>query len=474
MRCQHTYKYETRFQRIFKVELDLFRYLTTYIVVLNSRVKISASRRSLCSFSALTFTLLLSACATAPAPKISSVASTSTAPPSIPSNIASIMSITRAHRLDTKLNVEFDWWKLLQSSQLNTLIEQGFAAYPSVESVQRLLLKVQQSDIVRSGYFHSAISVNDASNGLNTLSFQKTRSVLISDTFVGDSYYGFHARQLAISYLPEALHISSLSLPKSTNERRQLQAEATYRTLASNLIACVLQESSLHAQMRSARKIIAIDLSLLSILRKQHKVGLVTQSAVSKQKNTVHHSQQALLLIHKQFTQTRELLHLLLGIPPEDALPESVSLNTLHSSLTLPLEVPTTLVAQRPDVRAAQLEMQTNSAKYQNTMKMALKNTEDTLIAIYSDAIKFKAATASEQESLAALTAMRHKYAEKSASYRDLLAAQQNLQLAKLRLIQCRTETLGNAIALYHSLGGAWWNKTINLEIASNLQQTSL
>jgi len=420
----------------------------------------------------MAITLLLSACATAPASKVASNQASSP-PPTIPSNIASIMSAARAHRLDTKLNVEFDWWKLLQSAQLNTLIEQGFAAYPTVESVQSLLLKVQQSDIVRSGYFHSAISVNNASNGSSTLSFQQNRPVLTSGTFVGDSYYGFHARQLAISYLPEALHISSLSLPKSTSERRQLQAEATYRTLASNLIACVLQESSLHAQMRSARKVIAIDFSLLSILRRQHKAGLVTQATVSEQQKSAHHSQQALLLIQKQFTQTRELLHLLLGIPPDDALPESVSLNTLHSTLALPLEIPTKLVEQRPDVRAAQLEMHASSAQYQNTMKVALKNTEDTLIAIYSDAIKLKAATASEQESLSALTTMRKNYADKTVNYRDVLAAKQSLQLAKLRLIQCRTETLGNAISLYHALGGAWWNETVRLEIASNLQQAS-
>jgi len=60
-------------------------------------------------------------------------------------------------RLETKLNIQFDWWKLLQSPQLNMLIEQLFNANPTVNGAQTVLLKLQQNDNSGEGYFYSSI-----------------------------------------------------------------------------------------------------------------------------------------------------------------------------------------------------------------------------------------------------------------------------------------------------------------------------
>lgn len=418
-----------------------------------------ASNRPLWSFSALAITALLSACAGTPA------ATTPKADSPLPQTVAANPpGANNNQRSDTKLNVQFDWWKLLQSTQLNALIEQSFAAYPTVDSAQNALLKVQQSGIVQFGYFHFATSVSTG----NLVSLQDFPNPP-TEKFIGDSYYGLHAQQLIVSYLPEALHISAVSLPKSEAEMKRLQLEATYRTLADNLIACMLQEASLRAQMNTARKIVAIDQSLLAILRKQLKAGLVTQADVASQQTSVARSEQALLPIKKQFEQTRELLHLLLGIAPEADLPQTIDLATPNLHQELPLEVPAALIDQRPDVRAAQLAMPSSNVQYQATMSVALKDTEGTLLAIYNDTLALKAATVAEQESAATLESIRKRYSAAAANYQDVIAAERNLQLARLRLTQTRTQHLGDAVALYHALGGAWWNDAVKLEIDRDL-----
>jgi outer membrane protein TolC len=415
----------------------------------------------------LIFASLLSACASAPNPKTSDTGKAADAQQASPA----APSATSAQRADTKLNVQFDWWKLLQSSQLNSLIEQSFAAYPTLDSAQAALLKTQQSDIARSGYFHSGISVNTSANGLNRLAMLQGQPDTADKRFIGEAYYGLHARQLAIAYLPEALRVSPISLPKSTAEMKQLQMEATYRTLASNLVAGLLQDASLRAQMNTARKVVAIDQSLLTILRKQLKAGLATPADIAAQQTSAEHSAQALASIKKQFGQTQELLHILLGVPQNTDLPQPLDLAALQLLQELPLEVPAALIEQRPDARAAQLEMLPASTQYQNTMNVALKNTEDTLVSIYNDAIALKAAIASEQESTIALESMRKRYSANTANYQDVISAEQSLQLAKLRLVQTRTQHLGDAVALYHAVGGAWWNDSIDLAIASELKQ---
>lgn len=464
--CQPTAQYAILFVWRFKVESTLLRH-SYRIAVIQKPDNFLIVKRLLWPLPALALAVLLSGCA-GRAPTKPSDSNKGTA---APQNTPVIPPVSIAQRLDTKLNIQFDWWKLLQSPQLNMLIEQAFNAHPSVDSAQSILLKLQQSDIARLGFFHSAITVNDALHGENKLSLVQDLATPTDTKFIGDAYYDFHARQLTVGYVPEVLRASTLSLPKTEAELRQLQLEATYRTLASNLIACVIQEASLRAQMVAARKVAAIDQSLLAISRKQQRAGLVTQSNVAAQQASAERSAQALLIIKAQFEQTRELLHLLLGIAPDVDLPPTFELATLHLSEELPLELPAALVVQRPDVRAAQLDMQPTSVKYQTTENVALKNAEDTLHTIYNDAIALKAAAASEQDHLAMLESARKQYAAKTANYADLLAAEQNVQLARLRFAQVRARQLGNAIALYHAVGGAWWNtdNVVTLEIAREL-----
>lgn len=378
-----------------------------------------------------------------------------------------------AQRLDTKLNIQFDWWKLLQSPQLNTLIEQSLNSYPDVDTAQAALLKTQQNGISRTGFFHAAAGISNAANMHDKPALAASPSNSADTKFIGVAYFALHTQQSASGYLPELLHSRELAAgPDQVEvELRRLQLEATYLTLASNLIACVLQESSLRAQMVAARKIAAIDQSLLVIARKQLKAGLVTQARVSVQQNTAERSAQALLALKEQFEQTRELLRLLLGLAPDADLPETFELDALHFPELLSLELPDTLIGQRPDVRAALLATQDSSAKYQSAVGFALSNVEDISLAIYNDAVALKAALAGEHDSAEALSSMRQQYSAHAANYLDMLAAEQNAQLAALRLAQARSRQLGNAVALYHALGGAWWNDTVTLEIAGELSQ---
>jgi outer membrane protein TolC len=400
--------------------------------------------------------MLLSGCAASGKAKVAEPVAQTAAPTPVPFSV---------ERLDTKLNVQFDWWKLLQSPPLNMLIEQSFAAYPTVASAQETLLKAQQSELVRAGYFIPPVSVSDAANGKSKLLLPQTANDPTEAQFIGNSYYGLHAHRYTVGYLPEMLRIPEQPTSKADAERRRLQLDATYRTLADNLIACAVQEASLRAQMTLVRKIVAIDQSLLSILRKRQKAGLVAQEVVILQQSAVASSEQVLQRVKQNFEQTRELLRLLLGVPPGAELPETFELAALQLTEVLPLELPSALIEQRPDVRVAQA----TGANHESTASAALKNIEETLFSIHNDGIALKAALVAEQEDAVELEMMRKQYAAKQVDYQDVLIAEQSAQLAALRSVQARTQHLGDAVALYHALGGAWWNEAVTLEVAGEL-----
>ncbi len=347
------------------------------------------------------------------------------------------------------------------------LIEQSFAAHPTVASAQDTLLKAQQSDLIRSGYFRAPVGVSDAANGRSQLLLVQPAADVPEARFIGNAYYGLHTQGYTVGYLPEMLRVPEQPVSKTDLERQRLQLDATYRTLADNLIACAVQEASLRAQMALVRKLVAIDQSLLSILHKRQKAGLVAQELVALQQTSLANTEQVLQLVKQRFEQTRELLRLLLGIPPGGELPETFELTSLQLTEELPLELSSSLIEQRPDTRAAQA----TGVNHESTANAALKNVEETLFSIHNDGIALKAAGTAEQEETAKLERMRQQYVAKQADYLDVLIADQSAQLAALRSVQARTQHLGDAVALYHALGGAWWNEVVALEVAGELEK---
>lgn len=412
---------------------------------------------------ALALATMLSGCTTLPKPNKPAT----TFPVSAPPAETAPLPASTTQRLDTKLNIQFDWWKLLHSPQINALIDRAFSAHPSVDAAQTTLLKTQLSDAALAGYFYATVNVSDTAGRLAPTAAASSPS---AGKFIRTTYFDLHTQQLSVGYLPDLLKLPDTPANSATEfELRRLNLEATYLTLSSNLIACLIQEASLRAQMVSARKISAIDQSLLSIARKRLKAGLVTHSQFSAHQANAEYSAQALLALKNRFEQTRDLLRLMLGLPPLAELPESFDLGTLHLSSELPLELPAVLVEQRPDVRATLLVPQTANSKYQNAVDAGLRNAQDVSQSIYNETLALKAAIASEQEYQLALSA-EPKQAARNLNYPDSLISERNIQLAALRLAQTRAQYLGNAAALYHALGGAWWNDSIALEIADELK----
>ncbi len=61
--------------------------------------------------------------------------------------------------------------------------------------------------------------------------------------------------------------------------------------------------------------------------------------------------------MQKQLTQTRNELTALLGGFPSEEIAETFDLSSLHLPDTLPISLPSKLVEQRPDIRAAEAQL---------------------------------------------------------------------------------------------------------------------
>ena len=463
---------------------------------------------------------------------------------------SSPLSTVDAQRFDVRQDVPFDWWTLFQSPEINSLIEKAFKANPTIEAAQAALRQAQQNTIAQQGFFYPTFGMEylptrnklAGNMGGNSPGLQGNGTIIQTYSnpsgpapYNGPVYYNFHTAQVTLNYAPDVFggnrrQVESL---QAQAEAQKFQLEATYITLASNVVAAALQEASLRAQIASIEKIVDDNRKMLEIIRNQFKLGYVMGIDVSDQELALSQAEQALVPLRQQLEQTRDLIRVLAGHLPNEEIPETFELASLHLPQELPLSIPSRLVEQRPDVRAAEEQLRATNAQvgvaianrfpqfsitgliggeaaipnqmfqtgggffnligdialpifdggtlrareqgsrealaqataqYKTAVLTAFQNVADTLHAIQSDAEAFKLASKSEQVAKHVLDITRKQYEVGHISYQVLLTADQSYQQSIITLTQTQTNRLGDAAALYQSLGGGWWHRADNVQ----------
>ena len=270
--------------------------------------------------------------------------------------------------------IPYDWWTLFQSPQINSLIERAFKANPTIQSAQATLRQAQQNVVAQEGFFYPTVGVSYSPSrnklagnmGGNSPGPQGNGQTIATTTNpVGPAYYNFHVAQLTVGYVPDVFggnrrQVESL---QAQLDAQHFQLEATYITLASNIVAAALQEASLRAQIAATKKIVDLNHENLEIMYKQLKLGFLARIDVAAQEAAVAQAEQSLIPLNKQLEQTRDLIRALAGNLPDEDVPETFDLASLNLPQELPLSLPSSLVEQRPDIRAAQEQLHSASAQ---------------------------------------------------------------------------------------------------------------
>ena len=265
-----------------------------------------------------------------------------------------------AQRFNFDQDIPEQWWLLFQSPQLNALIDHSLKANPTITAGQAALRQAQEFVYAQQGFYYPTIQANYSP------SRQRTSGVISPALNSGDTLYNLHTAQLSVGYVPDVFggnrrQVESL---KAQAEAQRFQLEATYLTLTSNVVAAAVQEAGLRAQMAAVKDIIGLNTKSLDLLRQQFAAGYVAGIDVAAQEAALAQAQQALPPLQKQVEQTRDMLAALTGrFPGEANLAETIELAALHLPEELPVFLPSRLVEQRPDVRAAEAQLHAASAQ---------------------------------------------------------------------------------------------------------------
>jgi NodT family efflux transporter outer membrane factor (OMF) lipoprotein len=246
------------------------------------------------------------------------------------------------------------WWTLFGSPALDRLEEEALRANPDLETAQASLRQAHELYLAQEGSLYPEV------NGNAQISRQQT----VSGGRGASSPFDLFNAGVGVSYTPDVFGgiRRSIEAQAANEENVRFQLEATYLTLTSNVITTAIQAASLSAQIAAEEDIIAAQSQELDLLMQQFELGAVARGDVLSQQSQLAATQALLPPLENRLAQTRNLLATLTGrFPSQDQIPD-IQLADLQLPTNLPLTVPSRLVEQRPDIRAAEASMHVASA----------------------------------------------------------------------------------------------------------------
>ena len=253
-----------------------------------------------------------------------------------------------AQRFVDGLDIPGQWWTLFKSTELNALIERALANSPTLEAAQAALRQANETAAAQRGAYYPSVS------GTVSAQRQKVQAASYGIPGINGAYfYNLDTAEVNVAYTLDAFggirrQVEAL---QAQAEYQQFSLEATYLTLTSNIVAAVVTEASLRAQVAATQDIARSQQKQLDILDARVKAGAASRADVLLQQATLQNTLATLPPLRSQLAQQRNLLAAYIGTMPADYTGAEFTLDSLSVPQDLPVSVPSKLVEQRPDVR---------------------------------------------------------------------------------------------------------------------------
>jgi NodT family efflux transporter outer membrane factor (OMF) lipoprotein len=264
-----------------------------------------------------------------------------------------------AQRFVTDLDIPAQWWQVYQSRPLNDLIERSLRANPDIQTaIQSLKAAQETAKAQRAALFPlvtgtGSATQNQTSNALSSATVNPTGFV-----------FGLFTGLLNVSYLLD-LWGGTRRAAESAEALAESQCfvlEAAYLTLSSNVVVAAVTESSLRGQIAVTERTIDIQRQTLALLQQRFAIGQAARADVATQEAALAQSELALPPLRNLLSQQRHLLAQLTGQTTAHVPSETFELGDLKLPQALPVSLPSRMVEQRPDVRAAEANVHAAAA----------------------------------------------------------------------------------------------------------------
>lgn len=251
-----------------------------------------------------------------------------------------------------------DWWTLFHSPKLDAVVREAVANNHSLEAARAALAAAAEQVNAAAGALYPHL---DASAG-----YGRQKQNLASFGFrVPPPIFNFYALGAALNYPLDIFggtrrQIESLEAEAEAESGR---LSAIYLTLVGNAAAQSVAIASTRAQIGALEEVVASDEKNLRLVRQAEARGLVANLDVLSAESQLATDRTLLPPLRQQLGIARHALAVLVGKSPAEWTPPEFDLGDFTLPRKLPVALPSALVHERPDIRAAEAMLHAASAR---------------------------------------------------------------------------------------------------------------
>lgn len=247
------------------------------------------------------------------------------------------------------------WWKGFGNGDLDTLVDAALKANNDLAAADATLRQARALAGVAAA---DRLPQVDVGYGATRAQVSNVISPPLADP--NQTLYTLHTATASVSYSLDAFGgvASKIKSARAAAAAQMWRTRAARTTVVANLVLAAVQQAALADQIAAQREAVSSGRAVLDLLKKRQALGAVGAADVAAQETLLATAEGALPALERAQLHQQALIAALIGVAPGTPLPALPKLAELHLPQDLPVSVPSVLVAQRPDVRAAQAGMQ--------------------------------------------------------------------------------------------------------------------
>lgn len=252
------------------------------------------------------------------------------------------------------------WWERFGSTALNKLVEHALAQSPTLLAVSARLTEAKENYRAQVG----AVDYPSVDAKLSGTRQKADLGAFGLNTIPSPPPFNLYDASVSVSYTFDLFGANRRSLEAlaAQVDYQSYQLRAAQLSLAGNVVTTTIRRASLQTQMALDEQLIVAQVKQLEIARQRLAAGGLSEADVRNTATTLAQTRATLAPLRTQLAQTEHQLAILTGIEPSQADFGSLSLESLTLPGNIPVEVPSALAEERPDIRASEALLHQASA----------------------------------------------------------------------------------------------------------------
>ena len=261
--------------------------------------------------------------------------------------------------LSQSADIPAQWWTLFHSQGLDAMVREALDNSPTLAQATARLKEAQEESNARTGATkYPSVSANVSAER------EQLDLAVYGIPFPSPPPFNLLNGSVAVSYALD-LFGANRRLVEGLNAQvayETWQLQAARLMLAGNVVSAAIRQAQLRSQIDITRQMLGLHKKELNIAERRYEAGGVSEYDVRSQRTLVAQTRSELPSLEQQLDVIDHQLAVLMGKPPAEAHVASISLDGLNLPQELPLSLPSLLVRQRPDIRAAEALLHQASA----------------------------------------------------------------------------------------------------------------